>query len=126
MNQSCLKEKSRINRKKRIRKKISGTMERPRLTVFKSAKHIYAQIIDDISGQTQVAASTMEKSFSNSVKTKDNQFPKQTDAEIIGKTVAERAIEKGIKKIVFDRNGYIYHGRIKAVSDGARKAGLEF
>lgn len=113
------KNEKRLKRKIRIRKKLTGTAERPRLCVFRSTKHIYAQIIDDTAGKTLVAASTVEKDF---VKSGD----KKVSANTIGKLVAQRALENGIKKIVFDRNGYIYHGRLKALSDGAREAGLEF
>lgn len=113
------KNEKRLKRKIRIRKKVTGTAERPRLCVFRSSKHIYVQIIDDIAGKTLVAASTVEKDF---VKSGD----KKASANTIGKLVAQRALENGIKKIVFDRNGFIYHGRLKALSDGAREAGLEF
>lgn len=109
----------RLKRKVRIRKKLSGTPERPRMCVFRSAKHIYAQIIDDTSGKTIVAASTVEKEFSAN-------GDKKSCATTVGKIIAERAIEKGVKKIVFDRSGYIYHGRVKSLTDGAREAGLEF
>ncbi|MBW1866121.1 MAG: 50S ribosomal protein L18 [Deltaproteobacteria bacterium] len=116
------RKKARLKRKKRIRKALSGTDERPRLTVFRSARHIYAQIINDINGQTMVSASSMEKV----VKAQDRFENKVKAADYIGKLIGERAVEKGIKKVVFDRNGYMYHGRVKAVSDGAREAGLEF
>ena len=113
------KNEKRLKRKIRIRKKLSGTTERPRLCVFRSTKHIYAQIIDDTIGKTLVAASSVEKDF---VKTGD----KKACANSVGKLVAKRALEHGIKKIVFDRNGYIYHGRLTALSEGARETGLEF
>jgi large subunit ribosomal protein L18 len=113
---------ARLKRKSRIRRKIQGTPERPRLTVFRSAKHIYAQIVDDTSGSTLAAASSMEKS----VKDNPGFENKVAKANFIGKLVGERAVEKNIKRVVFDRNGFLYHGRIKAVSDGARAAGLEF
>ncbi len=116
------KKKARLKRKKRIRKALSGTDERPRLTIFRSARHIYAQIVNDISGQTLASASSMEKA----VKALDRFDNKVEAAGHIGKLIGERALEKGVKKIVFDRNGYLYHGRVKAVSDGAREAGLEF
>jgi len=120
---SALSRKSvRLKKQKRIRNKIVGTPERPRLCVFKSATHINAQIIDDSKGQTLVAASTYEKKAKEQPKFES----KVAAAEFVGKLVAERALDKGIKAIVFDRNGFLYHGRIKAVSDGARKAGLEF
>lgn len=113
------KNKKRLKRKVRIRKKLTGTTERPRLCVFRSTKHIYAQIIDDTSGKTLVSASTMDKDFAAS-------GDKKSLANAVGKNVAARALENGIKAIVFDRNGYIYHGRIKSLSDGAREAGLKF
>jgi large subunit ribosomal protein L18 len=117
-----LRKKARLKRKKRIRKTITGTQQRPRLCVFRSAKHIYAQVIDDTQGQTLAAASSLEKAVKASADTKN----KKSAANMIGKLVAERALEKGVKQIVFDRNGYLYHGRVKAVSDGARETGLDF
>ena len=116
------KVKSRIKRKKRIRKKITGDAQRPRLSVFRSARHIYAQVIDDTSGRTLAAASTLEPTMRGE-KTFEN---KTAAAAYIGKMVAERARQKGIAKVVFDRNGFLYHGRVKALSQGAREAGLEF
>lgn len=101
---------------------MTGTMERPRMTVFRSAKHIYSQLIDDANGVTLVTASTTEKEIREQQKFEN----KMAAAAYIGQKIAERAIEKGIKAVVFDRNGFLYHGRIKAVSDGARKAGLDF
>jgi large subunit ribosomal protein L18 len=100
----------------RIRAKLSGTGERPRLNVYRSLNHIYAQVIDDQTGQTLVSASTIKLKAGGNV----------AAAKEIGKAVAEKAVEKGIKKVVFDRGGYLYHGRIKAVADAAREAGLEF
>lgn len=117
-----LKKKARLKRKKRIRKKVVGTEMRPRLCVFRSARHVYAQIIDDAKGQTLVAASTLEKGVRESSEIKN----KMNAATLVGKLLAERALEKGIKQIVFDRNGFLYHGRVKAVSDGAREIGLKF
>ncbi len=105
----------------RIRKKLKGTTERPRLTVFRSTAHIYAQVIDDVKGVTLVAASSTEKAEGGK-KTGAN----LAAAKEIGKRVAERAKENGINKVVFDRSGYIYHGRVKALADAAREAGLEF
>jgi len=116
------KKNLRIKRKVRIRKKLSGTASRPRLTIFRSSRHIYAQVVDDVAGQTLVAASTTEQT----VREQDAFESKVAAANYIGKLVAERAIDKGIKTVVFDRNGFLYHGRIKAVSDGAREAGLVF
>ena len=112
---------ARIKRQARIRKKIKGTPERPRLSVFRSAKHVYAQVIDDTLGATLATASSVEKDF----KAQDKFESKKAAAAYVGKLVAERALDKGIKKVVFDRNGFLYHGRVKAISDGAREAGLE-
>jgi len=106
----------------RIRKKLRGTPERPRLAVFRSVAHIYAQVIDDTKGITVVAANSMEKSSLETTKNGGN----VAAAKEIGKRVAERAKEKGIDKVVFDRGGYLYHGRVKALADAAREAGLEF
>ncbi len=116
------KNLARIKRQRRVRKKIIGTSERPRLSVFRSARHIYAQIIDDSKGCTLAACSTVEKAFQDL----DKPESKCKAAEAIGKMIGARAKEKGIEKVVFDRNGFLYHGRVKAVSDGAREAGLEF
>jgi large subunit ribosomal protein L18 len=102
----------------RIREKVSGTAERPRLAVFRSLNHIYAQVIDDQSGVTLASASSLQLKL----KTGGN----VASAKEIGKAIAERAIEKGIKQVVFDRGGFLYHGRIKALADAAREAGLEF
>jgi len=113
------KRQGRIKRKKRIRKKLRGTTDRPRLCTFRSAKHIYVQVIDDSRGHTLVSASSLDQS----IKEKGD---KTSMAMAIGEKIADRAIKKGIKTVVFDRNGFLYHGRIKAVSDGARKGGLEF
>ncbi|MBF0202958.1 MAG: 50S ribosomal protein L18 [Desulfamplus sp.] len=113
---------SRVKRKKRIRKKMTGTEDRPRLSVFRSAGHIYAQIINDIQGNTIVSASTLDKEFTATGKKGGN----KDAATTIGKIVAKRAIDKGITKVVFDRNGFLYHGRVKALSDGAREVGLQF
>lgn len=116
------KEIARVKRKARIRKRMTGTPERPRLSVFRSAKHIYAQIIDDRGGSTLVTASSVEGTFKEQPKF----ATKVAAASFVGKLVAQRALEKGIKKVVFDRNGFLYHGRVKAISDGAREAGLDF
>jgi large subunit ribosomal protein L18 len=104
----------------RIRSKVRGTTERPRLAVFRSLKHIYAQVIDDVHGRTLVSASSAEKS--SNLKSGGN----LAGAKEIGKLVAGRAKEKGITKVVFDRGGYLYHGRVKALAESAREAGLEF
>jgi large subunit ribosomal protein L18 len=126
---SSLNEKKlgRIKRKKRIRKKILGTAERPRLCIFRSAKHIYAQVIDDAIGVTLASASTLEEDVLQHPDIKDKKNKgKIIKAEITGYIIGKSALEKGIKKVVFDRNGFLYHGRVKAVSEGARKAGLDF
>jgi large subunit ribosomal protein L18 len=112
----------RVKRHERMRFKLSGTPERPRLNVYRSLNHIYTQIIDDVNGVTIVAASTVEKEIAAKVEGKT----KTEAAKIVGKAVAERALEKGIKAVVFDRGGYIYTGRVQAIADGAREAGLEF
>lgn len=108
----------RKKRHHRIRAKISGTPEVPRLNVFRSNKNIYAQIIDDVNALTIASASTADKDINNG--------SNKEAASAVGKLVAERALEKGVKKVVFDRGGYIYHGRVKALAEAAREAGLEF
>ncbi|MGI5936422.1 MAG: 50S ribosomal protein L18 [Oscillospiraceae bacterium] len=109
----------RDKRHKRVRAKISGTPEKPRLCVFRSLNHIYAQIIDDVNVRTLVAASSVEKDF--------GEYGGNCEAaRKVGKLVAQRAVEKGIEKVVFDRGGYIYHGRVKALAEGAREGGLKF
>ena len=113
----------RLRRKRRVRKKVTGTPERPRLTVFRSHKNIYAQIIDDLLGGTLVAASTMEKPLRKKLADKCGNT---AAAEQIGADLAVKAREAGIKKVAFDRNGYAYHGRIRALAEAARKGGLEF
>ncbi|MBU4525925.1 MAG: 50S ribosomal protein L18 [Desulfomicrobium sp.] len=113
------REEARKKRKTRIRKKINGTAERPRLVVFRSSKHIYAQIIDDLAGATLASASTLSLEGENIRLTVEN-------AKLVGQKVAEEAIKKSITSVVFDRNGFVYHGRIKAVADGAREGGLNF
>jgi large subunit ribosomal protein L18 len=111
---------ARLRRHARVRKNISGTAERPRLDVFRSSKHIYAQIIDDVTGTTLVSASSLDKAFTEG-------YGGNCDAaKAVGKLVAEKALEKGIKTVVFDRGGYIYHGRVAALAEGAREGGLEF
>jgi len=111
--------KARIKRHMRIRNKISGTAERPRLNVFRSNKNIYAQIIDDLSGKTLAAASTLDKEIEGNGGNKEA-------AKEVGKLVAKRAADKGITEVVFDRGGYVYHGRVKELADGAREGGLKF
>ncbi len=119
------KEDRRDRIKLRIRKRVHGTAERPRLTVFRSLAHISVQAIDDMQGRTIVSASTLESSVKSALggKAKGGNV---AGAETIGKAIAERLIAKGIKQAVFDRNGFLYHGRIRAVAEAARKAGLEF
>ena len=109
----------RIKRHYRVRGKVSGTAERPRLCVFRSEKHIYAQIIDDAAGKTLVSASSVEKGFEGPGSNKEG-------AGQVGKAVAERALKAGIKTVVFDRGGYVYHGRVQELAEGAREGGLEF
>jgi large subunit ribosomal protein L18 len=120
---------TKADRRERIhlrqRKRITGTDERPRLSVFRSVSHIYAQVIDDHAGRTLVSAATTEPALRASF-AKDVRGGNKRGAEAVGKAIAERSIEKGIKRVVFDRGGFLYHGRIRAVADAARKAGLEF
>lgn len=117
------KAKTRLRRKRSIRKKISGTDVRPRLSIFKSSIHIYAQIIDDISGVTLASASSLDKEIKPLLTDEMNKTDKSI---VIGKKIAERALLKEISSVSFDRNGYIYHGRVKALADSAREAGLKF
>jgi large subunit ribosomal protein L18 len=112
----------RERRKLRIRRKISGTAERPRLSVFRSAKHIYAQVVDDVSGETVAHASTL----SRDVRAGIAESTKVDAAKSVGQAIAKVLLEKGIDSIVFDRNGYLYHGRVRALADAARAAGLKF
>jgi large subunit ribosomal protein L18 len=119
------KDDRRVRIQLRQRKRISGTKERPRLSVFRSVTHIYAQVIDDLTGETLVSASTVEASVKSALD-KAARGGNLKGAEAIGKVIAERSIEKGITRVVFDRSGFLYHGRIRAVADAARKAGLEF
>ncbi|RXZ82764.1 50S ribosomal protein L18 [Paenibacillaceae bacterium] len=113
------KNKARLKRHLRVRKKINGTTARPRLSVFRSAKHIYVQLIDDVQGVTLASASTQDKSFGGNGGNVEA-------ARQVGTLIAERAKAKGVAKVVFDRGGYLYHGRIQALADAAREAGLEF
>ena len=122
MGSTNIRQQARVKRKKRIRKKINGTTQRPRLSVFRSARHIYAQVVDDTAGNTLAAASTMDKEAQTGSKFEN----KVEAAKFVGKLVGERALGKGIKEVVFDRNGFLYHGRIKSLSEGAREAGLVF
>ena len=119
MNRMTNKRVRRARRKQGIRKEIFGMPDRPRLSVFRSLNHVYAQIIDDLTGKTGASASTRDKGFTEA-------GAKMSEAIAVGKLVASRAKEKGVSKVVFDRNGYLYHGRIKALADGAREGGLQF
>ena len=112
----------RVKKHMRVRNRLSGTAERPRLAVFRSNNHMYAQIIDDTVGNTLVAASTAEKA----VKAELEKTNDVDAAAYVGKVIAERALEKGIKAVIFDRGGFVYHGKIQALADAAREAGLEF
>ena len=111
--------KARLKRQRRVRGKITGTLARPRLNVFRSAKHIYAQLIDDMNGVTLVAASSMEKDFEGNGGNKEA-------ARKVGQAIGKKAVEKGITEVVFDRNGYLYHGRVAELAEGARESGLKF
>jgi len=113
---------AREKRRKRVRKKIQGTTDRPRLSVFRSSRHIYAQIIDDEQGRTLTATSTL----SPELKDKSKGIKKVEAAKLVGERIALQAKEKGVVQVVFDRNGFLYHGRVKALSDAARENGLEF
>ena len=122
MSHTNISAVSRDRRKQRIRKTIFGETARPRMSVFRSANHIYAQIIDDTSGKTLAAASTMSKELSGH----EGHGGNMSAAQAVGRLIAERAKASDISKVVFDRNGYLYHGRIKALADAAREAGLDF
>ena len=112
----------RVNKHRKLRNRLSGTPECPRLAVFRSNNHMYAQIIDDVAGNTLVAASTLQKDVKANLEKTNN----VEAAAALGKVIAEKALEKGIKEVVFDRGGFIYHGKIQALADAAREAGLEF
>lgn len=116
------KNQERVVRHKRVRRKVVGTSERPRLAVFRSLSHIYAQVIDDAQGVTLASASTLDADVKALIEGKS----KSEQAKIVGETVAKRAMEKNITEVVFDRGGYIYIGRVQALADGAREAGLKF
>jgi len=117
------RREARLRRKKRVRKKVRGVPERPRLCIFRSSQHIYAQIIDDTTGRTLVANSSLSKNLGEKITGKGGN---REGAALVGADMAEKAIKNGIKKVVFDRNGFQYHGRIKALSEAAREHGLEF
>jgi large subunit ribosomal protein L18 len=119
------KEDRRDRIKYRIRKKMLGTSDRPRLSVFRSVSHIYVQVIDDRAGTTLAAASSVEPAVKAKL-TGEARAGNRKGAELIGKTIAERLKEKGITRVIFDRNGFLYHGRVRAVAEAARQAGLEF
>ena len=113
------KNKARLKRHYRVRNKISGTANRPRLSVFRSSKHIYAQLIDDVNGMTLAAASSLEKGFEQNGGNKEGAYE-------VGKAIAQKAAEKGITEVVFDRGGYVFHGRVAQLAAGARENGLKF
>ena len=116
------KNEERLRRHARVRKKISGTSETPRMSVYRSLNHIYVQVIDDVKGVTLVSASTMEKAVKEQIK----DMTKTEAAKVVGAAAAKKALAAGIETVVFDRGGYIYTGRVKGVADGAREAGLKF
>ena len=122
MSQKNQRETARQNRKSRIRKRIFGTEQRPRLSVFRSAKHIYAQLVIDSTGSTILAASTL----SPGLRAEIGDLDKSDAAKKVGQWIGKKALEKNIQRVVFDRNGFLYHGRIKALADGARESGLVF
>ncbi len=116
------KNNERVKRHNRIRNKVSGTAEKPRFSVYRSEKHVYVQVIDDVAGVTLAAASDLEKDMREAVK----DMTKSEVAKFVGKKAAEKALAKGVKEVVFDRGGYLYIGRVANVADGAREAGLQF
>lgn len=116
------KRQARLNRRKRVRKRVQGSPERPRLNVFRSARHIYAQLIDDSTGRTLASSSSLDKDF----KSEQTWGGNVAAAKIVGRLIAEKAQAQGISEVVFDRNGFLYHGRMKALAEAAREAGLKF
>jgi len=122
MNRLDAKRKIRNARKKRVRRQIQGTASRPRLTVYRSLRHIYAQIVDDVAGHTIVAASTVGRDLRDGIESTSN----LEAAKAVGRAIGAKAIAKEVSKVVFDRNGFAYHGKVKALADAAREAGLEF
>ncbi|MFQ6617282.1 MAG: 50S ribosomal protein L18 [Fidelibacterota bacterium] len=122
-DKNIIKRQARLRKRKHIKKKISGTAERPRLVVYRSLKHIYAQIINDEGGRTIVASSSLKPGLKDQIR---GASTKTEVSHLVGKDIGKIAVSKGIKRIVFDRNGYLYHGRVKALADGARTSGLEF
>jgi len=117
------KSAARMKRKRRVRMRVRGASERPRLSVFKSARHIYAQIVDDTTARTLVNASSLSKDFRSNVQARGGN---KAGAAMVGELIAKHAAQKGIKRVVFDRNGFLYHGRIKTLADAAREHGLDF
>ena len=117
------RDKARNRRKKRVRKHVKGTPERPQLCVFRSARHMYASLIDDTTGKTLTGACTLSQDLAEKI---ERNHGNKQGALLVGRLIAERAASKGIKKVVFDRNGFLYHGRVKALSEAAREGGLEF
>jgi large subunit ribosomal protein L18 len=122
MKKTEKKRLARERRHQRVRRKVLGTAEQPRLNVFRSLNHIYAQIIDDSRGVTLVTASTIDKEIKPGVQG----LPKIEQAKLVGQALARRALERGVKRVAFDRGGYLYHGRVKALAEGSREGGLEF
>jgi large subunit ribosomal protein L18 len=122
MSQKNTREFARQKRKRRIRKKLFGTEQRPRLSVFRSAKHIYAQLVVDTTGSTILAASTLSPEIRDEI----GHLKKSDAAKKVGEWIGRKATEKNIRRVIFDRNGFLYHGRVKALADGARESGLEF
>lgn len=122
MNVACERRVARLKRKIRVRRTVKGTPDRPRLSIFRSAKHIYAQIIEDTTGRTLVAVSTVSKDVAAECDCTGN----VDSAKAVGSAIAKKALENNITKVVFDRNGFLYHGRVKALADAAREAGLVF
>ncbi len=122
MNASADRRQARLKRQTRVRQKVRGTEEKPRLCVFRSAKHMYAQIIEDTTGKTLLSVSTVCKDVAGDVKYSGN----VEAAKAVGTAIAKKALDKNIKQVVFDRNGFLYHGRVKALADAAREAGLSF
>ncbi len=116
------KNTARLRRKKSIRKRVSGTTARPRLTIFRSNKHMYAQVIDDVTQRSLASVSTEQKSLAGEITDCESKIDR---AKVVGRTIAKICLDKGISQVVFDRNGYIYHGRVSALADAAREAGLE-
>jgi large subunit ribosomal protein L18 len=122
MGKTAQREAARERRHQRVRKRVLGNSQRPRLNIFRSLKHIYAQVIDDTRGHTLVAASTLDLELRDQVKG----LTKTEQAKLVGELLARRALERGVKKVAFDRGGYRYHGRVKSLAEAAREGGLEF